>query len=298
VALLTIERIEPKPPVGRCIYCRTTDGPLTDEHVLPRGLKGKLVLLKASCVKCQRIINTFENVLLHESWGSTRTQLDLPSYNKKKRRRTARVELRYGGATTTREVPIADAPAFIALPYWLPPGYFTGVKAPDGHFVARPAFCLVTANAGALDQLRDQTLATGMRVPLPVSTYSLARLLAKIAYGYIVYTYGLDQLAEVFVLPGIMGERQDLAWWVGGSEPSVLDSAIPYSPPGLHDVAHTVEGDLVQVFIRLFAKLNPRAPEYVVIVGRLREAAIAQWLSADGAALRIEHRGRRGRGGC
>jgi hypothetical protein len=283
--LLTIESYTPKPPIGRCIYCGTTDGPLTDEHVLPRGLRGQLILYEASCSTCQRLINTFETAVLHKTWGLARTKLDFPTYNKRGRPRSARVDLQHWDTVVTRDIPIADAPAFIVLPRWHPPGYFTGLDIPVGYMPAkatpdgRPDTCVIPADAGAVDRLKDSSLATGLRMVLPVTIYSLARLLAKIAYGYIVYTYGMGQLAEVFVLPGILGQREDLARWVGGSEPSVLDSAVPYSPPRLHQVAHAVDGDLVQVFIRLFARMDPQAPEYGVVVGRLRAAAVEQWLS-------------------
>ena len=46
------------PPVGRCIYCGATEDStaLTDEHIVARALGGKLILQKASCSDCNRIV--------------------------------------------------------------------------------------------------------------------------------------------------------------------------------------------------------------------------------------------------
>lgn len=49
--------------IGKCIYCGSTDN-LTREHVVPRGLGGPWLLLKASCKKCARITSDFEGGVL------------------------------------------------------------------------------------------------------------------------------------------------------------------------------------------------------------------------------------------
>ena len=41
--------------IGRCIYCGTTEGKLSEEHITPYGLGGLLVLQEASCERCARI---------------------------------------------------------------------------------------------------------------------------------------------------------------------------------------------------------------------------------------------------
>ncbi|WP_217539485.1 HNH endonuclease, partial [Stenotrophomonas sp. GbtcB23] len=47
-------------PVGASIYCGATDGRLTEEHIIPKGLGGTLVLPQASCDDCAAITSLFE----------------------------------------------------------------------------------------------------------------------------------------------------------------------------------------------------------------------------------------------
>jgi HNH endonuclease len=47
------------PAVGRCIYCGSTDL-LSEEHIIPYSLSGHYVLPEASCDKCAKTINRFE----------------------------------------------------------------------------------------------------------------------------------------------------------------------------------------------------------------------------------------------
>ena len=90
-------------PVGRCIYCGTTDlpqgvGRFSDEHIVPLALNGGLVLPEASCRHCERIINReIENLLLSEEWGSFRAKYGLPTRRPKRRAKTVSLGSRVGG---------------------------------------------------------------------------------------------------------------------------------------------------------------------------------------------------------
>ena len=55
----TLEQMDGRtyPPVGRCIYCGSTDT-LTDEHIIPLALNGTGLLPKSSCVACAKITNS------------------------------------------------------------------------------------------------------------------------------------------------------------------------------------------------------------------------------------------------
>lgn len=46
--------------VGACIYCGATEGRLTEEHIIPTGLGGTLVLPNASCDMCATLTSQFE----------------------------------------------------------------------------------------------------------------------------------------------------------------------------------------------------------------------------------------------
>src|SRR5262245_38540988 len=73
---------------GRCIYGSGPDhdNVLSREHILPRGLRGGLIFLKASCENCRKITQKIEETCLrrmllpyrlHAGWVSHKD--DLPS---------------------------------------------------------------------------------------------------------------------------------------------------------------------------------------------------------------------------
>src|SRR4051794_6006927 len=95
--------------IGECIYCGTTDPPLTREHVMPRGLGGNwspsgytdaLVLQNASCVRCQRITQRIEHDCLRSMLDSARARLGL----KRNDRATGLTESIFDLADGTKEL--------------------------------------------------------------------------------------------------------------------------------------------------------------------------------------------------
>ncbi len=66
-----------------------------------------------------------------------------------------------------------------------------------------------------------------------------------------------------YVLPTLLGDRIDIAHWVGCDGTSLLQSSV-----GLHTVELRMEGKEIHVLVRLFAEFG--APEYHVVVGHLR----------------------------
>ena len=94
---------------------------------------------------------------------------------------------------------------------------------------------------------------------------SFERMLAKIAYGMVVLQYGPDVLEECYVLPCILGNKNDVGKWVGSGRD--IDELPRNREPYIITIRRKENGE-VYVFIRLFASFN--TPEYLVIVGRLK----------------------------
>jgi hypothetical protein len=61
--------------VGQCIYCGTSEGKLSDEHIIPYGLNGDFVLRKASCAACATITSRFERDVLRNLFPAARAAL-------------------------------------------------------------------------------------------------------------------------------------------------------------------------------------------------------------------------------
>ncbi len=76
-------------PVGRCIYCGTTEGTLSKEHIVPYALNGNWVLPKASCKKCSAITQKYEDACLRIMFKPLRTRLGMQS----RRRRQEDIEV-------------------------------------------------------------------------------------------------------------------------------------------------------------------------------------------------------------
>jgi len=127
----TAVRLVRHAPLGRCLYCLATGGtgvPLTEEHLIPRALGGRLTLRDAVCEPCRRITGLLEQITLDREFVVPRTLLAL-----KRRRargkgpnRLPQVALAGHG----NELPTLDADTFprtFALPTFEPAGLLTGV---------------------------------------------------------------------------------------------------------------------------------------------------------------------------
>jgi hypothetical protein len=106
--------------------------------------------------------------------------------------------------------------------------------------------------------------ANGFSVSRSGVLVSFARMLAKIAYGMSILEFGLHAFKEVFVLPCILGQKDDAGQWVGCSrEPAI----VPDADKLLHRIEVASSNGVVAVHIRLFA--NYETPVYLVFVGSL-----------------------------
>src|SRR5689334_22057896 len=85
-------------PVGKCIYCGDDKSPLSDEHIIPDGLGGNLILVKASCFSCAKITGNVEQQVLQRTFGAVRAELGIrsPKSIKAKRAAVDKVLIRFG----------------------------------------------------------------------------------------------------------------------------------------------------------------------------------------------------------
>ena len=66
------ERATMYAPVGKCIYCGSTQEPLTREHIIPLSLGGSLVLPRATCHTHANTTSTFERSIARVMYGVQR----------------------------------------------------------------------------------------------------------------------------------------------------------------------------------------------------------------------------------
>lgn len=102
---------------------------------------------------------------------------------------------------------------------------------------------------------------------------SFPRLLAKIAYGFIVAQFGVDNLEESFLPKIITGEDEQICRYVGTCTDKIMRSENT-----IHDIIMNLnEKREIMVRIKLFSSGD--APEYLVVVGILKKEAYKSHLS-------------------
>jgi len=246
--------------VGKCIYCGSTEN-LSKEHIVPYGLKGEFILLKASCTRHGLTTSLFEKDVQRQQFLLARSVLKLPTRKPENRPTEYTFEGEKDGQKITRTLPLDKCPSFFTMLLLKKPRYIAGQDDEKGTIEVtgfRPYAMKIERISEALgmDTIYWSTTFEG---------HSFERMLAKVAYGMVILQYVPDALEKCYVLPCILGEDADIGKWVGSGRDF---DALP-KEKGLHIITVRQKGNgEVYVYIRLFASFN--TPEYLVIVGSLK----------------------------
>jgi hypothetical protein len=214
------------PPVGACIYCRTTEGQLTKEQIIPLGLGGNWILPRASCKRCAAITSDVEQFCLRPMLGPFRIRLVLPTRRPKKRPSELPIEfIQPGGQRKRRSVPVEEFPATCLGFRWPAPGLIR-LQPPSENFEGELVARFIN------EELRKHATPDGQKVKLgSINMLLFARMLAKIGHSYAVADLGLSMFRPL--LPDfILGKSSAAPWLVGGD----ASSQAPDTEPRLHHV--------------------------------------------------------------
>ena len=182
---------------------------------------------------------------------------DLPPKNRPKK---FTFEVEKDGRKEKVVLPITNVPPIFMMLDLEKPRYIANYDYEKGVMVKG-----CSLHGPSLAKLKDKLDIQGISVTTSFSGNCFERMLAKIAYGMIILAYGLDALEECYVLPCILGQKDDTGYWVGSSGKHT--SNLP-AENVLHRIFLTLNGKEVGALIRLFA--NYQTPEYLVIVGKLK----------------------------
>jgi hypothetical protein len=248
--------------LSECIYCGSKTN-LTREHIVPYGLgcPSEWVLYEGSCPGCARITSAFERDVLEKYLTELRAALGLPTYHKKNRPKMLDMQLLKGGQGFTVSLPAEQCPPLIIMPHFKVPAYI-------GNYDYQMGVMVVGSSLHGPSDMGERLArfnANGFSVSRSLAAVSFARMLAKIAYGMAILRFGLHAFEEVFVLPCILGQREDVGRWVGCSEEPAI---VPEGEKLLHRIEIVLKNNVVSAHIRLFA--NYKTPVYLVYVGRLK----------------------------
>ncbi len=245
--------------VNRCVYCGDTEGPFTDEHIIPLSLSGDLLLRAASCGQCQDITSALEAFCARSMFGPFRIRYGLKTRRPKKRpSELAVVRIEPDGRMSKTLVPADGHPALLVMPQ---------LPATPGVLIdSSPSDDLPGASAWAYIGNRNvlQGVAEGTRVGgTPFHPLSILRLVAKIAHCHTVGEVGLE---------GFKPDLQQLSLGRCAAPGHFIGSVSP-APSGPTDNLHEVFLSTTELHgktyfvstVRLFAQFG--APKYDVIVG-------------------------------
>jgi hypothetical protein len=255
-AIVELKEDSKLPPVGECIYCGSA-GPLSDEHIVPYGLGGTLILPDASCNKCAWVTRSFERTVLRGFMLEGRTIGKIRTRRPKERPTSFPITVVDERGSRTVTVPVADFPAFLFLPVMPPAGFLVGREAERGTEVCGTE---VIAFGKPLRNFARDRGAPEVSKTATVNPHAFARMLAKIGYGFALAVQGIIPRAEVPVLPLILGTADDANRWIG--------SATFETRPAQRNLRHTLDLNMCSV-------TPPDGPTEQVSVARIKLFASA-----------------------
>lgn len=227
-------------PAGACIYCGTRDGRLTDEHVVPKGLGGTLVLPQASCDDCARLTSQFEMRVLRGFLDRGRRALGIKG--RKGHKRTVadtlpQTFIQPDESTREVEAPWDDGVKVMHLPVFVLPAFLDPKRPMDPSVSQLDIMALDTLHFGlGQGELVREYQAQGMRFEDRMDVWAFVRMLAKIAHSYHVAVHGLFPLEQSPLVPIILGRRSDALNWIGNTSADPL----PSGGQALHLLHHAV----------------------------------------------------------
>ena len=215
---------------GRCIYCGNQDDPgsLTREHVIPEGLGGGLLFLKASCKKCEKVTGQFEQECLRTNFSVYRTIAKFPSSR-----------------------PPLKTPRGLCLPRLPRPGLLVG-RPPGADLICDGAMIWSGFTPGEAPE----------RGPFAFNFVAFIRMLAKIAHGYAVGELGMDSFSHM--LPDvILWKRPELAQTLVG----LSDHPYARLPDNQFVAPQVIESDPMYAAHETYFKVLTRETDYLVLIG-------------------------------
>ena len=256
--------------IGLCIYCESNDN-LSDEHVLPYGLGGDLILNKASCERCRVITGKLEQKLLRGHWWPYRKKLGLQSRNPDASKELKSIKIiKSNGDTISGKMPLESFVA--AMVFKLKPPSILDDKQTSGEPSAEEVFIkmLGPMPTEAVVDERRYLINPDDKVEFPVDFDSrdLTRFLAKVAHGYAIYKEGLEVCSEFYLPNYILGKTDGIQNYVGGYMSPIITTTL--TGGGYNRMMLRNRNKYVTVCIQLFIDKHDPPPIYEIVVGKKR----------------------------
>jgi hypothetical protein len=273
--------------VGKCIYCGaetytpSSRDALHQEHIIPEGLGGDLLLPEASCKKCEGATSAFEGTCLRRLFGPLRIYMGLPSKRPKDRPTTLPVIAHFDEHPQIRsiEVPIRDHPRMITLQQMDVP---TLLGSPSEEYYRVLHVTILPANGPTLGTyeenkakmdamckaIADKHGACGIQIQNHTVIEEHQLMLGKIAHSFAVAELGLDMFYPF--LPDMIRQKStsSIRMFVG-----LLETDEEKNESELHRLSLRVQqrGRLFLLICNVALFRNLGLTQYQVVVGRFYE---------------------------
>jgi hypothetical protein len=258
-----------KMQLNECIYCSSDSG-LSDEHAIPFGLGGSILLKKASCEACRVETGRLEQRLLRGHWRPYRHYLNLKSRSRDFPK-TYPVTVHFrSGVTSPAELPAEQYPAVLFFEFD-PPAIFSGQydesipAAPRVYLkqIRKPVEWVLIDGAKRFLQHPDR-----IEFPTSFSCADLCRVLAKISHCLAIHKLGSDCCEEFFLPKLILGDGAGSLTYVGGCSTNLVKPRLPGTV--VHGFLVRQIENFIVVNLQLFREFGDLPPIYEVIVGRAK----------------------------
>ncbi len=263
-------------PVGRCIYCGASEWSanqsrkLGDEHIIPEGLGGRLVLPEASCRKCEAVTSKVELEWLRSAFYTARVQKEL---GKKKKRppRFLGLQVQRNGKVVWESIPLEKYPAMIVTLLFDKPEILSDCSPVEKVLSGGVVIGILPTFGRLLKPYLDQGSVTFSPPRSGATSEYLGRMLAKIAHSYAVAELGIDGFTP-FLTNIVLGtDTRHLSHYIGGTR------EVPPASNNAYEIKLTITESIgreryLVVTIRLLSDVQGM-PEYWAVVGKLRDNA-------------------------
>ena len=243
---------------GYCIYCGDTYAELTTEHIVPYGLGGKLELPEASCEKCRKITQKFEETCMRGMFFEYRVRSGYPSKHRKEWPSSFDIEtIDQEGGFEKSQILASEYPRVLTLMMYPIPGILRG-RDPAKKIEQTVWFSVSRKDARKLG---------AFRVKGDFDSLSFCRMLAKIGHSYAAGILGKKEFSDIRpLLCDLIRSGTEPPFHLVGTDASIppVVSTEPSHTVSLVLSSHANRQFLV-ASIRLFAHLG--APLYHAVIG-------------------------------
>lgn len=252
-------------PVGLCIYCGAHEWApdvqrrLGDEHIVPEGISGRLLLPQSSCKACEQETSKLELKWLRDSPHALRVQR---GFGKKKNRPDRYVPLKVAGAV--RHIDIYRYPALFVTLRFDPPEILSGGEPQEKVLAGGVAIAQLPSFGEYLQPFLKEG-SVSIEPPRGTPSHIMGRVLAKIAHSFAVAELGVNGFRP-FLPSVILGTDQRYLAHFIGSAPDLPEPSANAYEISLETVKSRTDKAYWMTRLRFFADMSGM-PEYWVVVG-------------------------------